>query len=347
MHRIGLIGLGKIGTVHARNIAENPNLSLTAVFDPVESRQKAFAEQYGAKAPATLADLLSLRDVDAVIVGSSTDTHSDVAIASARAGKAIYCEKPIDLSLEKAIATVRAVRQTEVPVMMGFNRRYDESHAALHRAVKDGSIGRLQILQMTSRGPNTAFAPEYIRVSGGFYRDKGVHFFDLLRFIAGDEALEISAMGACISDAFIGELGDVDTAIMSVRLKGGGLCQIDNTRRATYGYDERIEVLGTKGLIESGRAPSSSLMRTAGTDFVLPGIHQDIFERFGRTYAAAMAAFGRFLSDRSEPVPTLEDGLAAQVLAEAATMSARHSRVVRIAEVCSTTGPAGQIELNE
>ncbi len=333
MHRIGLIGLGKIGAVHARNVAENPDLALVAVYDPVAERRREFADRYGAKAPSTLEALLCAADVDAVIVGSSTNTHSEVAIAAAKADKAVYCEKPIDLSLQKARATVAAIGATAAPVMMGFNRRYDEGHAALRTAVKDQSIGRLQILQMTSRGPNTAFSPDYLRVSGGFYRDKGVHFFDLMRFISGDEALEISAMGACLSDPFIGEMGDVDTAIMSIRLKGGGLCQIDNTRRARYGYDERIEVLGTNGLIESGRAPRVSVTRTVGTSFVSAGIHQDIFERFGRTYAASVAAFARFLSDPKEPVATLADGLAAQILAEAATTSARENRIVRLSEI--------------
>lgn len=333
VHRVGLIGLGNIGTVHARNVSENPDLKLTAVFDPVADRQREFAEKYGARAPATLGELLKDPEIDAVIVASSTNTHSEVAVAAAKAGKAIYCEKPIDLSLEKARATVKAISETSAPVMMGFNRRYDESHASLHHAVRDQSIGKLQILQMTSRGPNSIFTPDYIRVSGGFYRDKGVHFFDLMRFISGDEAVEISAMGACLSDAFIGEMGDVDTAIMCVRLARGGLCQIDNTRRATYGYDERIEVLGTNGLIESGRAPRISVIRTQGSDFVAAGIHQDIFQRFGRTYAASMAAFTRFLSNPREPVPTLKDGLAAQILAEAATRSAREDRIVHLSEI--------------
>lgn len=332
MHRIGLIGLGNIGTVHARNVSESSALSLTAVFDPIADRQTQFAEKYGARAPASLEALLNDRDIDAVIVASSTNTHSELGAAAARAGKAVYYEKPIDLSLQKARATVQAIGETGVPVMMGFNRRYDESHASLHEAVKDKSIGKLQILQMTSRGPNSIFTPDYISVSGGFYRDKGVHFFDLMRFISGDEALKISAMGACLSDAFIGEMGDVDTAIMSISLAGGGLCQIDNTRRATYGYDERIEVLGTNGLIESGRTPRISVMRTRGTDFVTAGIHQDIFQRFGRTYAASIAAFGRFLSNPREPVPSLMDGLAAQILAEAATLSAREDRIVHLSE---------------
>jgi myo-inositol 2-dehydrogenase/D-chiro-inositol 1-dehydrogenase len=140
-------------------------------------------------------------------------------------------------------------------------------------------------------------------------------------------------MGACLSDPFIGEMGDVDTAIMSIRLRGGGLCQIDNTRRARYGYDERIEVLGANGLIESGRAPRVSVSRTIGTNFVSAGIHQDIFERFGKSYANSIGAFARFLSDSREPVPTLADGLAAQNLAEAATISGRENRIVSLSEI--------------
>jgi myo-inositol 2-dehydrogenase/D-chiro-inositol 1-dehydrogenase len=333
MLSVGLIGLGTIGRVHARNIAANPEMHLAAAFDPVAARMREIADMFGARGAAHLDELLDAKDIDAVVVGSSTDTHSDIATRAARAGKSVYCEKPLDLSLDKALATAEAIRPTGVPVMMGFNRRFDESHAALHHAVKDGSIGRLQLVQMTSRGPNAVPTDDYIRASGGFYRDKGVHFFDLLRFITADEVAEVSTMGAALSDPAIGALGDIDTFIVALRMKSGALVQIDNTRRAIYGYDERIEVFGTGGLVESGRTPRRMVTRSSGDGFLSEGLHANIFERFGRTYYAAMAAFGQFVRNRENSVPSLDDAIAAQIIAEAVVIAAREARTVTISEV--------------
>jgi myo-inositol 2-dehydrogenase/D-chiro-inositol 1-dehydrogenase len=333
MIRVGLVGVGKIGGVHARNIAANPDMTLTAVFDPMAERARLVAGSYGSRSEASLDDLLRAKDIDAIVVASSTDTHSMVAARAARAGKAIYCEKPLDLALDKALATVKMIRPTGVPVMMGFNRRYDESHAALHHAVKDASIGRLQLVQMTSRGPNAIPSDDYIRVSGGFYRDKGVHFFDLLRFIAGDDVVEVGTMGAALSDPAVAELGDIDTFIVNLRMQSGALAQIDNARRTNYGYDERIEIFGTGGMVESGRTPRMAVTRTNGSHIVSEGLHSDIFGRFGKTYYAAMVAFGRFLMDGSGPVPSLDDGIAAQVIAEAAILASQQRRTVSISEI--------------
>lgn len=333
MLRVGLIGLGKIGGVHARNIAAIPAMTLAAVFDPVAELTRSFATTYGCRAADSLEDMLDGDGVDAVVVASSTDTHSDVATRAARAGKAVYCEKPIDLALDKALATAETIRPTGVPIVMGFNRRYDESHAALHHAVRDGSVGRLQIVQMTSRGPNFIPPDDYIRASGGFYRDKGVHFFDLLRFITGEDVVEVSAMGGALSDPAVAALGDIDTFVVNLRMAGGALVQIDNVRRTNYGYDERIEVFGTGCMVESGRTPRRVVTRTSGDGFLSDGLHQNIFERFGATYYAAMAAFGRFVTEGAGPVASLDDGIAAQVIAEAACLSAREGRIVAIAEI--------------
>jgi myo-inositol 2-dehydrogenase/D-chiro-inositol 1-dehydrogenase len=333
MLSVGLIGLGTIGRVHARNIAANPEMRLAAVFDPVATRTREFADAFGARGATRLEEILEAKDIDAVVVGSSTNTHSDIATRAARAGKSVYCEKPLDLSLDKALATAEAIRPTGVPVMMGFNRRFDESHAALHHAVKDGGVGRVQLVQMTSRGPNAVPTDDYIRASGGFYRDKGVHFFDLLRFITADEVAEVSTMGAALSDPAIGALGDIDTFIVNLRMKSGALAQIDNARRANYGYDERLEVFGTGGLVESGRTPRRMVTRSSGDGFLSEGLHANIFERFGHTYYSAMAAFGRFVSGREGSIPSLDDGIAAQIIAEAAVIAARETRTVAIAEV--------------
>jgi myo-inositol 2-dehydrogenase/D-chiro-inositol 1-dehydrogenase len=341
MLRIGLVGLGKIASVHAHNISQNPRLKLAAIHDPFSDRRETFAKQYGARIAASLQDLVTADDVDAVIIASPTDTHCDVAVATALAGKPIYCEKPIDLNIVRAKTAVDAIRTAGVPVMMGFNRRYDRSHASVQQEVVSGRLGRLQIVQMTSRGPQSPPSPEYIRSSGGFFRDKGVHFFDLLRFITGDEPVEIVAMGGVLSDPYIGELGDFDTFVATLRMRSGAFCQIDNTRRASYGYDERIEAFGTSGMAESTRLPETRVFRTSGHGLVTSDFPQNISERVGGSYALALDAFATRLLDGTGHVPTVDDGLAAQVIAEAATLSAMEKRVVAIGEIEERYGVGG------
>src|SRR5574341_443181 len=265
MLRVGLIGLGYIGGVHARNIVANSRMTLSAVYARSASSRKSFAAQYGARCAERLEDLIAAPDVDAVIIASSTDSHSDIAIQVARTGKPMYCEKPIALNLERAKKAVETLKTFNVPIMVGFNRRYAPSHAAVHREVQAGRVGTLHLLQMTSRGPQSPPPLEYLKKSGGFFRDKGVHFFDLARFIAGDEVVEVSAMGAALAHPSIGELGDYDPSVAILRMGGGTLCQIDNARTAAYGYDERIEAFGPGGMVESCRVPQVGFRRTQGT----------------------------------------------------------------------------------
>jgi myo-inositol 2-dehydrogenase/D-chiro-inositol 1-dehydrogenase len=256
MLRVGLIGLGYIGNAHARSIVANSRMQLTAVYARSPEKRALFAEQYGARPEESVEALVSSREVDAVVIASSTDTHSDLAVQVAQAGKPLYCEKPIDLNLVRAKRTVDAIKAGNAPVMIGFNRRYEDSYAAVQRDVETGAVGRLQLLQMTSRGPKNPPSPDYIKTSGGFLRDKGVHFFDLARFITGDEVTEVSAMGAVLTNPFIGEMGDYDTVVVQLRMRGGAFCQIDNTRTAPYGYDERIEAFGSAGMVEASRLPN-------------------------------------------------------------------------------------------
>lgn len=333
MLRVGLIGLGYIGTAHARSIAANSRMKLAAVYARSADKRALFAQEYGARPEDSVEALISSRDVDAVIIASSTDTHSDLAIQVALAGKPLYCEKPIDLSLARAKQAVDSIRAAGVPVMMGFNRRYEESYSAVQREVAAVVVGRLQLLQMTSRGPKNPPSADYIKTSGGFLRDKGVHFFDLARFITGDEVAEVCAMGAVLANPFIGEMGDYDTVVVQLRMQSGALCQIDNTRTAPYGYDERIEAFGSGGMIEAPRLPNNRARRTHETALLSDRFPQNYFERVGGSFPHAIDAFARMVLDNDSRVPTINDGLAAQIIAEAAILSAAERRVVAITEI--------------
>jgi myo-inositol 2-dehydrogenase/D-chiro-inositol 1-dehydrogenase len=325
--RIAAIGAGRIGKLHAANAAAHPRAQVVAIHDVNQEHAEALAKRHGVRAYLRLEDALA--DCDAAVVASSTDTHAAIALAVAQAGRPMYLEKPIDLDFEKATGTARALRSIGVPIMVGFNRRFDEAYRALRREVGAGEVGRLQIIQMTSRGPNEAPSVEYITHSGGIYRDKGIHFFDLLRYITGREVLEVYAMGATHADPHIAELGDVDTCAMQLRLDDDSLCQIDNSRRAVYGFDERIEVFGTRGIREIGRWGCSTAPADEACVFGTR-LPRGFMDRFASAFRQAMDAFVRLVLDRESEVPTIEDAIAAQVIAEAASLSSRERRPVRI-----------------
>ncbi|MBE9553028.1 MAG: Gfo/Idh/MocA family oxidoreductase, partial [Proteobacteria bacterium] len=238
-------GAGRIGKIHAASIAAHPGARLRYVVDVDRQAAAELAEAYGAdvvEAAAALADA----SVGAVVVASSTDTHADVAEAAARAGKAIFCEKPIDLDIGRVDACLSALKQNGASMFVGFNRRFDPSFAALHGAIRDGRVGKVEMVSITSRDP----APpplDYIKVSGGLFRDMTIHDFDMARWLLGEEPVEVFATGSCLIDLGIGQAGDIDTALVTLKTGSGALCQISNSRRAVYGYDQRIEVLGEKG----------------------------------------------------------------------------------------------------
>jgi myo-inositol 2-dehydrogenase/D-chiro-inositol 1-dehydrogenase len=326
--RTGIVGAGRIGNLHAGNVARHARMEVAGVYDVDGGRAQALARQHGARAFDSLEALIDA--VDAVVVGSSTDTHAAAALAVAAAGKPMYLEKPIDLDSRKALRTAAALRSAKAPIMLGFNRRFDASYRALREDVRSGALGRVQVVRMCSRGPNEAPPREYIEHCGGIYRDKGIHFLDLLRHLTGREAVEIYAQGGNFADAFIAELGDVDTCVMQVRLDDESMCQIDNARRAVYGFDERIEIFGTAGLREAGR-PSSSMLSADESGLRGPPFHRGFMHRFEAAFAAAMDGFARCVLDGERDVPGVEDGVAAQVLAEAAARSAQQRKVVDVA----------------
>jgi myo-inositol 2-dehydrogenase / D-chiro-inositol 1-dehydrogenase len=330
MLKVAVIGTGFIGSVHAKNIARHPGAELVAVSDANIEFAKKVAATTGAKAAADFAEIFNDKDIQAVLIATPTDTHVDYLKRAAAAGKAIYCEKPIGLDYKEAEQAVRAVRTAGVPVMLGFNRRFDASHAALKEAVDRGDVGKVEIVQLTSRGPKPP-PISYVKVSGGQMRDQTVHFFDLLRWLTNDEPVEVYAIGAALVDPAIGAAGDVDTSIVSIRMATGALCQIDSSRRAAYGYDERVEVFGSEGMAESVRQNFRGLSLYKGSQILQDGLHPGWFERIEQSYYEAIDAFLKSIEKGTPPSPSLEDGLKAQLIADTATESIKTGQAIKIA----------------
>jgi myo-inositol 2-dehydrogenase/D-chiro-inositol 1-dehydrogenase len=328
MLKIAVIGTGFIGSVHAKNIARHPGAELVAVSDANIELATKTAEITGAKVVSDLAEIFN-KAIDAVLIATPTNTHVDYLKRAAEAGKAIYCEKPIGLDYEEAEEAVRAVRAAGVPVMLGFNRRFDASHAAVKEAVDRGDVGKVEIVQLTSRGPKPP-PISYVKVSGGQLRDQTIHFFDLLRWLTNDEPVEVYAIGAALVDPAIGEAGDVDTSIVSIRMASGALCQIDSSRRAAYGYDERIEVFGSEGMAESARQNYRGLSLYKGHQILQDGLHPGWFERIEQSYYEAIDAFLKSVEKGEPPSPSLEDGLKAQLIADKATESIKTGQAIKI-----------------
>ena len=320
MQRFALLGAGFIGSVHAGNLAANPRVQFAKVYDVSAERAQAIAEKYGATAVGSVADALT--DVDAVYIASSTDTHAANLKAAVDAGLAALCEKPIDLSLERAREIVAYAEAKGARVMVNFNRRFDPDHAELKRIVDADGVGTVELVQLTSRGP--AVPPlEYVKVSGGQMRDQTVHFFDLARWIAGADPVEVFAAGSALADPRLAlpEYDDVDTSVCVLKLPDGALVEIDNNRRTGYGYDERIEVLGSTGLVESMRHRARRVMHYTAGAVVESQMYAGWFERMQPTYALALEHFVELLETGAPIEPSLSDGLKAQAIAEAATRS--------------------------
>ena len=262
--RIGVIGAGRIGKLHSNNLANRvPNAQLMCISDVYEPAAKAQAEKLGIAYTTDYHDILNDPAIDAVFICSSTDTHSPISIEAAKAGKHIFCEKPIDHDLDKIKAVLEEVKKAGVKYQVGFNRRFDRNFKHVHDVVKNGGIGDVQIVKVTSRDPE---APpiSYVKVSGGIFVDMTIHDFDMVRYLSGSEVEEVSTFGACLVDPEIGKAGDVDTCIINLKFANGALGVIDNSRQAVYGYDQRIEVFGSKGMISAeNETPNNTTYYTA------------------------------------------------------------------------------------
>jgi myo-inositol 2-dehydrogenase/D-chiro-inositol 1-dehydrogenase len=329
--RFGLLGAGRIGKVHAKAITGDPDARLVAVADAFPDAAKAIADQYGCDI-RTIDQIETAKDIDAVVICTPTDTHADLIERFARAGKAIFCEKPIDLSLDRVKACLKVVRETKAVLMVGFNRRFDPHFQAVRAEIDKGTLGQVEMAVITSRDPG-APPVEYIARSGGIFRDMTIHDFDMARFLLGEEITEVSAMAAVLVDPAIGKAGDFDSVQVMLKTASGKMAVISNSRRATYGYDQRIEVHGSKGLASAENQRPVSIEVATGAGYTRPPLHDFFMTRYTEAYAAEIAAFIQAVSGKGRAAPSGEDGLAALALSEAALKSVAEGRSVKLSEI--------------
>jgi myo-inositol 2-dehydrogenase/D-chiro-inositol 1-dehydrogenase len=329
--RFGLLGAGRIGKVHAKAVTANPKAKLVAVADAMAPAAQAISDQYSCEV-RSIAQILAASDIDAVVICTPTDTHADLIEQFTNAGKAVFCEKPIDLSLDRVKACLKVVRANKGTLMVGFNRRFDPHFMAVRAEIDKGSIGAVEMVTITSRDPG-APPVEYIARSGGIFRDMTIHDFDMARFLLGEEVTEVSAMAAVLVDPAIGKAGDSDSVQVMLKTATGKMALISNSRRATYGYDQRIEVHGSKGVVSAENQRPVSIELANGSGYTRPPLHDFFMTRYTEAYAAEITAFIEAVGSKKAAAPSGEDGLAALALAEAALLSVKEGRTVKVSEI--------------
>jgi myo-inositol 2-dehydrogenase/D-chiro-inositol 1-dehydrogenase len=326
--RVGLLGAGRIGRIHGRNVAAHPRARLVAVADAVAEAAASLAAETGARADS-LDAILEDHAIDAVLICTPTDTHADLIERAARAGKAVFCEKPIDLSSARIRACLEMVDGAGTPLMIGFNRRFDPSFAALKRRLAAGEAGAVEIVSIISRDPGPP-PLDYVKRSGGLFRDMMIHDLDMARFLMEEEPVEVHAVASCLVEPAIGKAGDVDTAAVLFKTASGKITQITNSRRATYGYDQRIEVHGAKGMLRAGNIHETTVEFAGAKGFRADPVQNFFLERYAVAYRRELDAFVEAVAAGVPPAPTGADGLKAQLLADAATESAQSGQPVRV-----------------
>ena len=328
MISIALLGAGRIGQIHGRNIAASKRARLAGIADPLPDGANALSKATGA--PVRTADeLIDDKSIDAILIGTPTDTHADYIDRAAAAGKAVLCEKPVDLSSARIVKTLERVKQAGVPLMIGFNRRFDPNFAALQKRIADGVAGNVELVSILSRDP----APppvSYIERSGGLYRDMMIHDFDMARFLLGEDPVEVYAVGSSLVDPAIGKAGDVDTAAVVMKTASGKICQISCSRRATYGYDQRVEVHGSKGLLTAGNIHETTVGFAGKHGFTTDPALNFFLERYANAYRNEVEAFIDAVIEGRAPSPSGLDGLKAQQLADAAQASLDTGKPVKV-----------------
>ncbi|PZU93656.1 MAG: inositol 2-dehydrogenase [Chelatococcus sp.] len=326
--RLGLLGAGRIGRIHGLNVAARGDAELVAVADASEAAAGALAAEAGARV-ATAEAILSDAAIDAVLICTPTDTHAELIEAAVSAGKAVFCEKPVDLDAARIKRCLATVERAGKPLMIGFNRRFDPSFAALEKRLRAGEAGEIEIVSVISRDPSPP-PVDYVKRSGGLFRDMMIHDFDMARFLLAEEPVEVFALGSALVDKAIGEAGDVDTAAVLMKTASGRIAQISNSRRATYGYDQRIEVHGSKGMLRAGNIHETTVEIATGAGFRADPVQNFFLERYAAAYRAELDAFVKACAGKTAPSPTGLDGLKAQILADAATESARSGKPVSV-----------------
>lgn len=330
---MGVIGTGRIGKIHIENLANRiSEAEVTAIADVLENDAMKVATQFNI--PHVYSDykrVINHPEVEAVVICSPTNTHAQYIMESASAGKHIFCEKPVDITVEKIKSSIDAVEQAGVKLMVGFNRRFDSNFLKIKETVQSGKIGEPHILKITSRDP----APpplDYVKVSGGLFLDMAIHDFDMARYLMQSEIKEVFAKGASLVDKKIGEVGDIDTAVTTLLFENGAIGVIDNSRQAVYGYDQRVEVFGSKGMImvDNNRPDNHIYYNESGSRGSLP--LNFFIDRYAQSYVDEMHAFVISLIENKDVLINGQDGLMAVVVALAANLSLKENRPVTLYE---------------
>ncbi|MCL2447025.1 MAG: inositol 2-dehydrogenase [Oscillospiraceae bacterium] len=336
MKHIGIIGAGRIGRVHAQSIANYVNTAkVVAIADPMLNDETiAWARSLGiAAATKDYMDILNDDRIDIVLICSPTDTHSDISLQAIAAGKHVFCEKPIDHDIGRINAVLDALKaKPALKYMVGFNRRFDHNFRAIRNAVESGKIGKVELVKITSRDPEPPSA-EYAARSGGIFLDMTIHDFDMVRYLSGDEVVEVFTQPAVLVDPAIGEAGDFDSAVISMKLASGALAVIDNSRRCAYGYDQRAEVFGCSGAAASANDGASTVQISNANGVTGEKPLYFFLERYMQAFATELTEFiAAVVNDTPVPVDA-QAGLEAVRIAIAATISAKEGRPVKVSEV--------------
>lgn len=332
MTTLALFGAGRIGQVHARNLMAMQDMKLVAVADPIASSAR---EDLLARSQARLSDAKAIfadPDIDAYLIASPTDTHESLLRQAARTGKPVFCEKPVSLDFRKVIDVAREIDAAGNPVMLGFQRRYDPDFLRVKEEIASGRSGRVQHVVMHTRDPSPP-PVSYIKSSGGLFRDQAIHDFDMTRYLLGEEIVSVYATGACLIDPAIGEAGDIDTAMITLRSESGRLVQMINARHAAFGYDQRLEAVCEKRVFYVANQPVTNVVSADAQGFTSAPPMGDFITRFAEAYRAEMNAFRALIQQGSKPLATMREGVEAQRLAEAAALSLQAGGPVAVSAV--------------
>lgn len=328
MFNIALFGAGRIGQVHAVNIAGHKETKLYSVIDPYQPNAIALAEKYQAKVQTT-EEAMQDPNIHGVLIASATDTHADLIELAAKHKKVIFCEKPVHLDLERVKQCLKSVKEYNVPLFIGFNRRYDPQFRHLKNLFQQGAIGKAESLIITSRDPSPPPA-EYVKVSGGMFRDMTIHDFDMARFMIGEEPCSVYAQGSNVVDPAIGQAGDIDTAFIILKFPSGAMAIISNSRRSGYGYDQRIELHGEKGLLTAGNIKENSVALLSEVGCLSAKPEYFFLQRYHEAYQAEWQHFVDILAGRAESETTGTDGELALYLADKALESLKTGKEVKL-----------------
>lgn len=335
MINIGIIGAGRIGKVHCKSIGNNvPEAKVIAIADPfLDEETKQLAKRYGVQCITTdYKEILNNKDVDAVLICSATNTHAAISIEAAKAGKHVFCEKPVDTNPENIKEVIEAIKKAGVKFQVGFNRRFDDNFKAIKDAVLEGKIGEPHIIHITSRDP----APppiSYVKVSGGMFMDMTIHDFDMIRYLSGSEAVEVFASAGVLIDKEIGEAGDVDTAVITIKMANNAIAVIDNSRKAAYGYDQRAEVFGSKGAIATSNNTKSTAVLSVEDGVISEKPLYFFLERYMQSFRDEMKSFVDAIVNNKDVSVNVNDGLQPVLIALAAQKSVKENRPVKISEI--------------